>query len=705
MTNNFTIADITQTIAATLSLALFLLPVGYLLGMAGNLFGFRRSGGAEKFLLSVAVSAAATPILAVLLVRYLGFSLALGIFLLAALVALAHLIRGCIAQPPSFKAPATTWFGIGLAVAWLLVVIVSLADWQVGHKLYVSYVMYDHSVRIPFVAAVARTGVPPLNPFYGLGLPPLGQPPMLRYYYYWYVVCALPMKLFGLNPKACLDASIFWSALGLASTIPLFLKHFFQHKSDLRRRSLVGILLLAATGLDLIPYAVLTRLAHRIFADMEWWDPNQVTSWVGSLLWVPHHVAALTACIVGLLFFAAIKEQQTLAERAWLASICGLAFSSATGLSIYVTLAFAIFVFAWSLWVLMQKELATLGTYVAAGVVTVLLSLPFLADLLAKGSGAGGEQRVVFFAFRRFTPIFDMLAANGITSPLIHRLLDLPMLAVVYFFEFGVFFVTAILYRRMQMHGGKGLTRQQQMGWTMFATALAATSFLQSAATDSNDFGFRGILVVQFILLLWAAEVVYEVFYSADHNDLKGIGAAWVKPCLVLTLVLGFTASIYQVGILRLYAPLADRGVLERTEMRLGGADFAEQTYWLRDGYEHLQVRLPGRAVVQYNPDNNEVLATHLYSHQQALAGDIGCDADFGGDRLACAQLMPYIQTVYNDPIGLRQWDLNAFCRSAKLDALIATPADPVWRDPESWVWRQPLLAGNPGMRAVSCGK
>jgi hypothetical protein len=700
MTHNFTIADITQTIAATLSLALFLLPAGYLLSVAGNLFGFRRSGGAEKFLFSVAVSAAATPILAVLLVRYFGFNLALGVFLLAALAALVHLFRRWIAQRPSLKLQPTTWIGIGLAMAWLLVVLLSLADWQVGHKLYVSYVMYDHSVRIPFVAAVAHTGVPPLNPFYGLG-----QPPMLRYYYYWYVVCALPMKLFGLSPKACLDASIFWSALGLASTIPLFLKHFFLHQTDIRRRSLVGIALLAVTGLDLIPYAVITRLAHRIFADMEWWDTNQVTSWVGSLLWVPHHVASLTACMVGLLFLASIDEKQTLRERAWMAAICGMAFAGATGLSIYVTLVFAIFVMVWSLWVLMQKEFATLGTYVAAGAVTVLLSWPFLADLMAKGSGSGGEQRIVFFAFRRLTFVFDLLVANGVTNPLIHRLLDLPVLIVVYFFEFGVFFVTAVLYRRMETQSGIRITRQQRMGWTMFVTALTATTFLQSAATDANDFGFRGILVVQFILLLWASEVVYEVFFAINDIYKQGLGSSWIKPVLMLALILGALASVYQISILRLYAPLADRGILERTETRLGGTDFAEQTYWLREGYEQLQAKLPAHAMVQYNPDNNEVLITHLYNQRQALAGDAGCNAGFGGDPHACAQLMPYIQTVFNEPIYVRQWNLDGFCRQFHVHVLVATPADPVWSDPESWVWRKPLLYGNVGMRAVNCGK
>ena len=131
-----------------------------------------------------------------------------------------------------------------MMLAWFLMVQFSLADLQIGHRLYVNYVAYDHSVRVPFVEAAARTGVPPLNPFYGLG-----KIPVLRYFYYWYVVCALPMRLFGLSAKACLDASVFWSGLGLASIIPLFLKYVLGETDNLRSKSVIGIALLTVTGL------------------------------------------------------------------------------------------------------------------------------------------------------------------------------------------------------------------------------------------------------------------------------------------------------------------------------------------------------------------------------------------------------------------------------------------------------------------------
>ena len=44
---NFTVADLIQTTYATLAFALFLLPTGYLLGLASNMLGMRGRSAVE----------------------------------------------------------------------------------------------------------------------------------------------------------------------------------------------------------------------------------------------------------------------------------------------------------------------------------------------------------------------------------------------------------------------------------------------------------------------------------------------------------------------------------------------------------------------------------------------------------------------------------------------------------------------------------
>src|SRR6266487_771020 len=90
---NFTAADLVQTTLATLAFALFLLPPGYLLGMASNAFGMRGRSAAEKLLFSLAFSFAATPIITVLLTRISSYRVTLAFFLLLPLISVATLVR------------------------------------------------------------------------------------------------------------------------------------------------------------------------------------------------------------------------------------------------------------------------------------------------------------------------------------------------------------------------------------------------------------------------------------------------------------------------------------------------------------------------------------------------------------------------------------------------------------------------------------
>ncbi len=702
---NYMVADLVQTTFATLAFALFLVPSGYLLSLGSNVFGFRGRSFAEKVLFSVALSFAATPIVAVLLTRMFSYRVTLAFFLSLAGTSLATVIRQVPQQRPTFSnVRRSTWIFLGMMLGWFLLVQGSLADLPIGHRLYVSYVAYDHSVRVPFVEAAARM-VPPRNPFYGLG-----EAPVLRYYYYWYVVCALPMQLFGLGAKACFNASVFWSGVGLASIIPLFLKHFLGETERLRGKSLVGIALLAVTGLDLLPYAVAVAVYHVLPGDMEWWDPNQVASWLGSLLWVPHHVAALTACMAGLLVFSAIDEKSSRQQQGWAVAICGLAFASAAGLSAYVAFTFAGFAVVWALMELVRRQIKTFAVFVAAGVGSVLLSWPYLVDLLSKGvqvglgAGNGSGERFAFLAIRDFPLAMEWLANLGVRNALLLEFLKVPVLVVVYVVEFGVFFLVMGLWMRRDFQSKTRLGRQQRMAWMMFGVCLLMMSVLQSSSTGSNDLGFRGMLVVQFVLLVWSAPMVHEMFFERDGEARRWVRAGWIKVSMVAALLVGIAGTGCQLVVLRGYAPWADTGKIARMESFLGEPGFGERTYWLREGYGRLDQATVASAVVQYNPVQNEVLMNHLYSTRQAIMGDEDCGSVFGGDRLKCKQASPYITSLFNAPDLVRGWDLDRVCDEFRISALAANDRDPVWQDPISWVWTRESLVANPSMRAIPCG-
>ncbi len=693
---NFTVADLLQTTLATLAFALFLLPTGYLLCIAGNLFGVRRSSVSEQVLFSTAFSVATTPIVAVLFTRMFSYQFTLAVFLLLAVISVLLFLRRWPSRTGSSGIQRSTLCLLAVLLLWFLVVLFSLTDIQVGQRLYLNFVAYDHSLRVPLVEAASRNGVPPLNPFYGLG-----GAPVLRYYYYWYVVCALPMQLFGLGARACLNASIFWSGVGIASLVPLFLKHFLAETANLRRKSVIGVALLAVTGLDLMPYTVVVIKFHLFLGDMEWWDVNQVTSWIGSLLWVPHHVAALTACMAGLLVLSATAETSSAGERARAAAVAGIAFASAAGLSIYVTFTFALFAVMWSLLLLVQGKTKSLLTYVSAGALSLVLSWPFLGDLLSKSAGssavAGPGERFAMFAIRDLPLVVGLFRKLGFHSHLLLEVLKVPTLLVVYLLEFGVFLLVAVLCFRRDVRVWASLSAQRRMAWVMFATCLLAMSILRSDATLANDLGLRGMLVVQFILLIWSAPVVDEIFFTNGSTSI-------IKVLAIIMLVLGAAGTLYQVAALRCYAPIIDHGKLERCEDFLGAPGFAERTFYLRDGLSRLRASTSSSTVVQYNPIGQEVLMVHLYSARQAVMGNEECGNAFGGDALKCSKVFPYVASIFNAPAVVRNWNLNAICDRLHINILVATDMDPAWQDRDGWVWSRPSLLANPAMRAIPCG-
>ena len=111
---------------------------------------------------------------------------------------------------------------------------------------------------------------------------------------------------------------------------------------------LTAITLLSITGLDILPLALTLLLSGRFDASSEWWN-EPVLSWISSVLWQPHSIAAacrLLTTATGSRWRQTFRCPQTFYGRfvrLSCAAIGGAAFASALGLSIYVAFTFGIF--------------------------------------------------------------------------------------------------------------------------------------------------------------------------------------------------------------------------------------------------------------------------------------------------------------------------------------------------------------------------
>jgi len=758
--------DILGCLRSVAAFAALLLAPGYCLAWSCDLLGFRVRAAGERIAWGVALSFGGMTIVSVLLGKY--GSLSAVCWLAGACAA------GCVGimareawsrRRGSGFANKCGWIGAGIAAAWVLSVVVELVDIGVGGRLHFSVTVFDHALRTAFVDAVMRTGVPPANPLFWPG-----HAAPMRYYYFWYVLTAAAARLAGATARQAMIASVAWSGFGLAATLELYCRHFLggvvvsetlvsesrpgasavlnpAHRIENRGappRLVVALALLAVTGLDILPVLVKALLRMPTDGDMEWWSAAQVSSWMDSLLWVPHHIAGLVCCLLGFLLVWMSKGLVG-RRRVLYGLIAGLSFASAFGLSTWVALAFAMVMAAWMLWALVWERgsRARVPVLLLAAAVAAVALLPYLAELHGEASGAAtvlangvtspdGKGPVanegahlLRFSVRHIIPAESMQGIGWIarlaqTHPAAEdAAVGLVLLLPGYFVELG--FYGLVLLAALWAMRRRRLDEAARTALVLAVAGLAVSTFLRStvsglvstdlassnsavtlsafsrvafSSVENNDYGMRSILIAQFFLLLLAV-VWWEGRLCVTNRFLRGalVGMAWI----------GLAGTIYQVVTLRVYLPV---------EERLGRAEvdgLAERAMAARLGFDAMHRSVAKNAVVQYNtaqPGEYFVLAQAMQAGRQMASATLGCDAAFGGDVGDCKGVEQGVARLFvTDSSGgaLSASQARDQCARLRVDDLVATRWDAVWSDPRGWVWTLPVVADTGDVRVLTC--
>ena len=702
---NVTVSDLLGSAQAFAVMPLFVLIPGYVLGWLLNVLDFRRSSFEEQLLLSTPLSLAVCPVAGYLLGLSAPFAAVW--FFYGCLWTLFPAIVALQARRVGWHAPRFsrytfsryTWIALGIVVVWSLVILLSLVDLQVHDRLYSSVAANDYGVRVPITEALARTGPPGVNPlFYP------GHDVPLRYHYFWMLLCSLPVRLFGIRALHAMWGATPWCAIALMSMIPLYLKHFFAPPGNLRRQTVIGISLLAITGLDIIPTAAnFVSLPLQLQGDMEWWN-EQVASWMDSVLWNPHHVSALIVCLLGFLLLWNSRLAQWRA-RMVAVLIAGAAFASACGLSVFVTFTFAVFMAAWLLLMLHERQWLMAALLFLSGIFAIVFALPLLKVLLAPAGAGGGFAT---FGIRPFYTAIVILQLAGVASPTAFQTASLFALPLNYFLELGFFGVVALFRFRDVCRKTEPLSDVEKASWVMVAVSLLIATFMQSSVRGNpNDLGWRSILLFQFVALLWAIPLV-ESWRDKAKAGPKSVYVPKSGPLmirhswLVALLVLGMAGTLYQLVCLRTYAIGVERGKVLAPAWLEDDRSLGRRQLAIRQLYEEIHAKLPRDIVVQQNPLSRHWTEHLLYYDGQRVAAVPGCGANFGGDQRECMNVMRRLFTLYRIPNSVQ--DLDATCRALAIDVIVATDLDYVWADRRSWVWRSQPFAKNKFARAIACG-
>jgi hypothetical protein len=674
------ISDVTCTTLACCIFALLFLIPGYVCGFVGDLFGFRRLDLNWRIIASVPLSVAVTPLVVYLSLAAGSPALAWATFALFQILAVALACGRLGHERPGEWLPSLRTIppaAIGFTAAWYTVSILSLADIQFGSRLYFSVVAIDHQFRVAVTDAITHTGIPPASPFNHLS----GNVP-LRYHIFWFAVCSAAERLGGglLNARHALNASVVWCGFALMCLIALFLRVFEGLEGAiLRRRARIGAALLAVTGLDLIPNLGF-YLRHEIPPfDMEAWGGDQVTSWADALLWVPHHVGAVVAGLTGfLLIWHAAQPGAGWRKKMIHATIAGTAFASSAGCSIYVGVVLAAALAAWTLLTLLRGWFNHTALLALAGGAAIVFALPNLLSL--QHSNTGGK----FLVFGLWTSPYSELAIRlfNVRSDFFTTAIRAAFLGLKYAVEFG-FFLFVGVRKLFQLLAARKMRPQDAATLTIGGTALVLCTLVRSATISNNDFGWRGFMFLQFVLLLWATSV-----FDAPR-------ARWLGMAYVLLLV-GVAGTIYQLTVLRFYNVAADAAMFHSSQIKdVDGRRNAS----LRTLYGRLATMLPARAIVQANPDTCIDYAWGLYSHRQTASTGPDCMVATGGDIDTCHREEPILRQLFEaSPIDTGK--AKEIATRYGIDAVIVTDADAIWNNPDAWIYKVHPAVSMPNARA-----
>lgn len=660
--------DLLGVALATILFGLLFIPPGFTIAWAFDLLNFRTSSPGWRLVIGLAVSVAIVPAIEFLLWTYLTVT-AVWIFHLIAVLAFRS---GRVSIP--------RWIVI-TGLAWLAIVFASGIDLQVGDRLFPSVLAYDYNLRSAVIDGITRLGMPAKNSLY---FPGHYEP--LRYHYFWFLPCSLVERAGGsmIAARHALIASAVWCGWALMAAVSLALRHLHPAGGrGLARRAKWAILLLAVAGLDIIPnliFAIIfaTTGGGLVFASSEWWN-NQVTGFPTALLWVTHHVASLIACFVGLILL--LRSRGKIA-----AAICaGLCFASATGLSIYVTFTFAIFLVPCGAVMLWRKSWPERAAWLAAGATALAGATPYLLGL--RGAGGASEGPFVTLTVRSMTFIDIILPGYGWTWNQI-AWANLAALPLNYFLETGLAFVLAGIWLRRAWRRRRHLPEAEWIGLGLFLTSLFVATFLRSSVISSNDLAWRGALIGQLVIVIWSAGPVSAWWRMRPRVGLFAVLA-----------VLGLASSAYEVILLRSYLPLMEARKVPIADWFSKTAATGRRSFDARVVYEQLRRDLPPDAIIQANPTHWNDLYHGLYAQRQTAAFDRLCGSVLGGDPAPCPAMQAELA-----PLFWGNGDVDRACDAWNISALTVKDDDPVLKDRSGWPWTRPPLVATEHVRAVRCG-
>jgi len=289
-----------------------------------------------------------------------------------------------------------------------------------------------------------------------------------------------------------------------------------------------------------------------------------------------------------------------------------------------------------------------------------------------------------------------------------------PMLALLYFVELGFFWFVLYYQIKKDVQRKDRLPIAARSFWILFLGFAAMALFVSSAPVQGvNDLGCQTGGVTRWLLGLWATPLVYAAWKRWKSGPALPTAMKIAFACAAVCAILGWAGAVEDIAIQRMYLVMVDRGMIRpRHPFRFppgSSMRFGE----LYDAWQQIGRSTDPAAVIQANPDGKYGNVSSLYLNRRTAAGDVLCEAAFGGDPETCLEQIShplvslYAATpdkpVFQAPADTTPAAFAKTCTALGLTALIAVDSDGAWADRSSWVWTEPTIYAGNYVRVVEC--
>jgi hypothetical protein len=279
-----------------------------------------------------------------------------------------------------------------------------------------------------------------------------------------------------------------------------------------------------------------------------------------------------------------------------------------------------------------------------------------------------------------------------------------------YVVELGFCLLVLLIYLVPAWRGRKPLDAPRRSLVFIAAATLPFITFIRSWVVDTNDFGWRVALFVQFSLLLLASELIAgwacarrERGTPANCADLPQTRSKLLRWLAYATLAIGLVTTASQALVLRFLFPLAAAHPV--IEPDVDAARLAHTSYISFLGYAKLDASIPRDAIVQYDPAEawpyGVAVNMREIGRQTAIFSDHqDCGSLWGGDPAGCQPMRRDLEAIFQ---GATSQQARETCARYGIGYLVARVYDRAWNDKNGWVWKLKPIVADPDFRALDC--